>query len=87
MEDDIQVAPQRSNTIRVSQAAELAESTERKVLRFPAHARREIRRLMRTYAHTDDLCDTFPGLLYALAVRHGTASQRLAALSAIEAGQ
>lgn len=59
---------------------------EHKIQRFTAPVRREIRRIIRTYPRAVDLCDTFPGLLYALAVRHGPPSQRLSALQAIETG-
>lgn len=59
---------------------------ERQVQRFAAPVRREIRRLIRSYPRVSDLLETFPGLLYALAVRHGPPSLRLSALHAIDAG-
>lgn len=85
MEDQFEV-PVRATMPAPALRQELSDTSERAVLRFPAPARREIRRLMRTSPRITDLCDTFPGMLYALAVRHGPPSARLSALSSIEAG-
>lgn len=86
MTDDIHFEPQHAGPSRVSAADDLAAISEHKVLRFAAPIRREIRRIVRMHPRAGDLCDTFPGLLYALAVRLGPPSQRLSALSAIESG-
>lgn len=86
MEQDFQASPTRPVPLRPATVTELSDTKERTIQRFPAAARREIRRLMRSSQRVADLADTFPGLLYALAVRYGPASNRLAALSAVEAG-
>lgn len=86
MEHDYEVLPACQGMAQPSVIVELPETAERTVLRFAAPSRREIRRLMRSSKRIADLCDTFPGLLYALATRHGPASARLNALSAIEGG-
>lgn len=86
MTDDINFEPQHASPSRVTAADETAANCEHKVLRFSPPVRREIRRMIRAYPRAADLCDTFPGLLYALAVRHGPPSLRLSALSAIESG-
>lgn len=86
MTDEIYLEPQHTAMPRVSVAGETALVCEEKVQRYAPTVRREIRRIIRTYPRAGDLCETFPGLLYALAVRHGPPSQRLSALSAIEAG-
>ena len=86
MEHDIQALPARQVSLRPTITMELPEPAERTVMRFAAPVRREIRRLIRSSPRVGDLCETFPGLLYALALRHGPASARLSALSAIESG-
>lgn len=86
MTDDINALIAETAQSRVTLALEAAGHSERTVQRFPASARREIRRLMKASQRLADLTETFPGLLYLLAVRHGPSSQRLAAQSAIESG-
>lgn len=86
MTDDMIFEPQHASFSSVSAGDETAAISEHKVLRFSPPVRREIRRIIRAYPRANDLCDTFPGMLYALAVRHGPPSQRLSALNAIEGG-
>lgn len=86
MEKEVHALPARKARSRPGRTIEIPDAAERTVQRFSAPARREIRRLMRSSPRIADLCETFPGLLYALAVRHGSSSARLGALSAVESG-
>lgn len=86
MTNDLAPTLDASRMVR-SVASETADRAEITIQRFPAPVRREIRRLIRTHPRAADLCQTFPGLLYAIAMRHGPASARLCALSGIDAGE
>lgn len=89
MTDDMEFKPPYAGAGERNLPATTADSgliDEQQVQRFAAPVRREIRRLIRSYPRVADLIETFPGLLYALAVRHGPPSPRLSALHAIETG-
>ena len=89
MTDDMEFGPLQAGALERSPAPAPAEQglvNEQQVQRFAPPVRREIRRLIRSYPRVADLIETFPGLLYALAVRHGPPSPRLSALHAVETG-
>ena len=65
---------------------EIPGELDRAVLRFHAPVRREIRRLVRNSPRLADLATVFPGILFALATRRGTAASRLQAMSLIDNG-
>ena len=66
MTNDLAPTLDASRMVR-SVASETADRAEITIQRFPAPVRREIRRLIRTHPRAADLCQTFPGLLYAIA--------------------
>ena len=89
MTDDMEFGPLQAGALERSPVPAPAEQglvNEQQVQRFAPPVRREIRRLIRSYPRVADLIETFPGLLYALAVRHGPPSPRLSALHAVETG-
>ena len=56
------------------------------VLRFPSSIRRDVRRLVRSSSRIADLALVFPGLLFALAAKRGSAAARADAIALIESG-
>jgi hypothetical protein len=86
MTEDLYLSPLQPPPTPGSLASLDGALSERKIIRFAPTVRREIRRLIRICPRAGDLCDTFPGLLYALAARSGPAQARIGSLSAIEAG-
>lgn len=64
----------------------LPRELERFTARFDAPARREIRRLMRQSSRLSDLAAVFPGAIYSLATRRGSADMRDEAIALIEQG-
>ncbi|MGE0052909.1 MAG: hypothetical protein AB7S74_01755 [Hyphomicrobium sp.] len=86
MSEDLPLSPVQILPGRSAVSYPAGELSERQILRFAPSVRREIRRLIRSSPRAGDLCDTFPGLLYALAARSGSAQSRLGALAAVDAG-
>lgn len=64
----------------------LPEGFQRQVSRFPVSSRPAIRALVRKVPLAADLAHVFPGLLHAIASRHGSEAQRDACLAMLERG-
>lgn len=58
----------------------------RQITRFARAVRRDIRAIIRSTPNAADLVEVFPGLLYAIAIGHGSAAARDDALARIAAG-
>ncbi len=86
MVQEFKVPEVRTVVVRRKTSAPLPENLERSVIRFAPHARRELRRLIRSSRRVSELASIFPGALFALATRRGPAAARLSALAAIENG-
>ncbi len=86
MVQEFKVPEGRADVVRRKTATPLPEILERSVIRFAPHARRELRRLIRSSRRVSELASIFPGALFALATRRGPAATRLSALAAIENG-
>lgn len=59
---------------------------EKHILRFDSRRRRSVRKLIATSSRIADIAHVFPGLLYVLATRQGSATGRAKALELIESG-
>lgn len=71
---------------RVGTPTDVCEETEALIRRFDAAARRSVRRLVYSSSRIRDLVHVFPGAVFALATRRGTAARRRRALLLIEQG-
>ena len=63
-----------------------SDELEEWLRRFDVGVRREVRRLVHSSPRLADLAVVFPGLLHAIAARHGSAAARVDALALIESG-
>lgn len=78
---------QRRNAVSPEREADpRTEELELWAARFEPAVRREVRRLVRSSPRLADLAIVFPGLLHAVAGRHGAAAARLQAQALIESG-
>ena len=86
MVQEFKVPEGRTDVGRRRTSVPLPDNLERSVIRFAPHARRELRRLIRSSRRVSELASIFPGALFALATRRGPPAARLCALAAIENG-
>ncbi|MGL4396699.1 MAG: hypothetical protein ACRCS9_09190 [Hyphomicrobium sp.] len=86
MVQDVKIMERPAVSRRKRTAVSLPEETEFSITRFAPHIRRELRRMVRQSSRIGELLAVFPGAAFALAIRRGSAAQRLEAVSLIEKG-
>ena len=86
MSDDLSLLESNPRVPGHQEVHALSSDVESAVQRFPVVIRRDVRRLVRSSPRIADLATVFPGVLFALASKRGTAASRLNATALIESG-
>ncbi len=81
------LCPSLNNSVQIQPTREAVDlRRKRRIEAFPAPSRGAVAKLARLSPALEDLADSFPALLFALATGYGEASARRAALSAVIEG-